>query len=172
MILLILSAAPHLCAGRGNNQSPLNSTVCDYGASKHPGYASYFKGMNKLYQRIEKETCLPAHRECGWPHSSKKLPQFVLIIGLEGSAHHFWTKLLYSPVFDCVWVNSRHYRRDVGDGVPRRTPKELRSGILEQMDIREREAPPRCRFLAMVGAMSDLSQEDIGQRRLISNGCD
>jgi hypothetical protein len=145
LLFLILCAAPYLCISKESYRSPLNSSVCDRGARKNPGYANYFKGMNKLYHKNEKETCFPAHRECGWPNKATKLPQFVLIIGLEGSAHHFWTKLLYSPVFECVWVNSRHYRRDVGDGVPRRTAKELRSGILEQMEIREKEAPPRCK---------------------------
>lgn len=109
-------------------------------------YQKYFSSMKKLYQGHEEETCLSYHQKCGWSiqNNHKKLPQFILVIGLEGSAHHFWTKLLYTPVIECVWVNSRHYRRDVGDGVPRRTPAELRSGILEQMEIREREAPPRC----------------------------
>ena len=38
-------------------------------------------------------------------------------------------------------VNARHYRRDVEDGVPRRTPLELETGLKEQFAIRRREVP-------------------------------
>jgi hypothetical protein len=145
-VLALLWSREVTVTAKKDHSSSLNITrFCDPGASTKKGYQDYFKGMNKIYQNIESETCLPVQRQCGWPKQGSNKPQFVLIIGLEGSAHHFWTKLLYSPIFDCVWVNSRHYRRDVGDGVPRRTPPELRSGILEQMDIREKEAPPRCK---------------------------
>ena len=40
------------------------------------------------------------------------------------------------PVFDCTWINARHYRRDVGDGVARVTSTDLASGIREQFAMR------------------------------------
>jgi hypothetical protein len=54
-------------------------------------------------------TCLPVHQKCGWPQETfeggKKLPLYVLVVGLEGSGHHFWTKLLNDPLFQCNWVS-------------------------------------------------------------------
>ena len=41
----------------------------------------------------------------------------------------------------CLQVNARHYRRDVEDGVPRRTPWELETGLKEQFAIRRKEVP-------------------------------
>ena len=38
-------------------------------------------------------------------------------------------------------MNARHYRRDVEDGVPRRTPWELETGLKEQFAIRRKEVP-------------------------------
>ena len=84
------------------NSSSFSSSSCKKLNSKD--YLSYFKGMNKMYENKEVGTCLPIHRECGWSKQNSHLPQFSLVIGLEGSAHHFWTQLLYTPIFDCVWV--------------------------------------------------------------------
>mmetsp|Transcript_22231 Transcript_22231/g.32342 ORF Transcript_22231/g.32342 Transcript_22231/m.32342 type:complete len:333 (+) Transcript_22231:51-1049(+) len=122
-----------------------HSIHCDSNAQVYSGYTDYFNGMKKIYQNIEDGTCIPVHRECGWPKQTSNLPQYVLVVGLEGSAHHFWTKLLNTPIYDCVWINARHYRRDIGDGVPRRTPEELRSGIQEQLALRVKEHPPACK---------------------------
>ena len=139
----------------------VNSTICDHSAAYNRGYQDYFVSMKKLYNSIgEEQTCVPIHRQCGWPKQSSNLPQFVLVIGLEGlliifgrsySTLQFMIAFGYVICFVCYLllirkkVNARHYRRDVGDGVPRRTPEELRSGILEQFDIRMRESPPMCK---------------------------
>ena len=54
------------------------------------------------------------------------------------SGHHLWTELLEQPLFDCVWINGRHYNRDIGDGVPRTTVKDLSSGFQDQFKLRKR----------------------------------
>lgn len=63
---------------------------------------------------------------------------FALIRKFYSSGHHLWTELLEQPLFDCVWINGRHYNRDIGDGVPRTTVKDLSSGIQEQFKLRKR----------------------------------
>ena len=106
-------------------------TECDPTARENQDYKRYFDGMNTIYRGDARMTCLPQHMECGWPavaSTSKKLPLLVMSVGLEGAGHHLWTDLLKGPVFDCVWVNARHYRRDIADGVPRLTPEELHEG--------------------------------------------
>lgn len=70
-----------------------SSSICDSTASQNEGYRNYFNGMKKIYDNSEEGTCVPIHRECGWPKQNTHLPQFVLVIGLEGSGHHFWTDL-------------------------------------------------------------------------------
>jgi len=109
-------------------------------------YKRYFDGMNSIYPgRAAEGTCLPVHQACGWPAVGKKdLPTFVISVGLEGAGHHLWTEILNDPVFDCVWTNARHYRRDVADGVPRMTPQELMAGIREQLKLRVADGKPAC----------------------------
>jgi hypothetical protein len=95
----------------------------------------YFDGMGRIYSTLQDSTCLPVHKACGWPTAStrKNLPLMVLSVGLEGAGHHLWTELMAKPLFDCVWINARHYRRDVGDGVARTSPEELKAGFQEQV---------------------------------------
>lgn len=107
------------------------SPECDPTARGNLDYQRYFDGMSTIYRSDVRMTCLPQHMECGWPAvalTSKKLPLLVMSVGLEGAGHHLWTELLKGPVFDCVWINARHYRRDIADGVPRLTPEELHEG--------------------------------------------
>ena len=83
------------------------NTHCDSTASTNSRYANYFEDMNKIYRGQDEGTCLPLHQKCGWPRETfggKKLPLYVLVVGLEGSGHHFWTKLLFDPLFQCNWV--------------------------------------------------------------------
>ena len=114
-----------------------NALLCDSSTKNNPKYQSYFDGMKRIYKLDAQNTCLQAHIECGWPAviqpqlDSKKLPLLVLSVGLEGAGHHLWTEILDEPVFDCVWKNARHYRRDIGDGVSRTTPEELEEGITD-----------------------------------------
>jgi len=114
-------------------------------------YARYLESMTRLYQRGGESTCLPMHKACGWPravqHGGKRLPLFVLSVGLEGAGHHLWTELLDSPVVDCLWINGRHYQRDVGDGVPRTTVSKLASGIREQFQLRLDSGKPACKTI-------------------------
>ena len=100
------------------------------------GYKRYFDAIESIYPP-EKQigTCIPVHKQCGWPSISKSnerlaleqstLPLLVLSVGLEGAGHHLWTEILEIPVFECVWINGRHYHRDIGDGVPRTTTEKL-----------------------------------------------
>ena len=107
---------------------------CDPSAQNNPEFQSYFGGMSTIYKGQTGSTCIQNHMECGWPSisrtgkSAKELPLLVLSVGLEGAGHHLWTEILSEPVFDCVWVNARHYRRDIADGVPRATSAELEEG--------------------------------------------
>ncbi len=66
-------------------------------------------------------------------------------MGLEGAGHHLWTEVLEKPLFDCVWINARHYKRDIGDGVPRTTVAELKSGFMEQFKHRSEAGLPACK---------------------------
>ena len=99
--------------------------VCDSSSKSNPAYKRYFDGLASIYRGKDEGTCVPVHKECGWPMvpkttaGGKKLPLLVLSVGLEGAGHHLWTEILDRPVFDCVWINGRHYHRDIADGVPR-----------------------------------------------------
>lgn len=107
------------------------SVDCDPTAKNNPKFKRYFDGMSTIYQGEARKTCLVQHMKCGWPAVpavGKKLPLLVVSVGLEGAGHHLWTEILKGPVFDCVWTNARHYRRDVADGVPRLTAEELHEG--------------------------------------------
>ena len=130
-----------------SSSSSSSARKCDAGAKTNPLYKRYFDGMNSIYPGHAAEgTCLPVHQACGWPAVGKKdLPTFVISVGLEGAGHHLWTEILNDPVFDCVWTNARHYRRDVADGVPRMTPQELMAGIREQLKLRVADGKPACR---------------------------
>lgn len=128
------------------------SKECDRPSSAaNPKSLRYFDGMKSIYfDNKDQSTCLPQHRECGWAPvglPAKHLPTFVLSVGLEGAGHHLWTELLQEPVVDCLWVNGRHYRRDIGDGVPRTTVEDLKQGILEQYALREQGGKSRCELI-------------------------
>ena len=74
--------------------SSLNASVCDTMAGQREEYRDYFNSMKKIYSKTSEEgTCVPVHRQCGWPAQNPHIPQYVLVIGLEGSGHHFWTEL-------------------------------------------------------------------------------
>jgi hypothetical protein len=121
--------------------------ACNKNAGTNEGYAKYFAAMRSIYQNSLDHTCLAQHTKCGWPSTTtaNNLPLFVLSIGLEGAGHHLWTELLEQPVFDCVWINGRHYQRDIGDGVPRTTPMHLAAGFKEQFEMRKQTGKPPCR---------------------------
>jgi hypothetical protein len=121
-IVMLLSIVPFILIFNVVASLDASSLVCDSSASQNEGYRNYFNGMKKIYRNAEEGTCIPIHRECGWPKQNSHLPQFVLVIGLEGSGHHFWTDLyiyvqcvkystnqllfarLNRPIHDCVWV--------------------------------------------------------------------
>jgi len=87
-----------------------NEEICDKDSEKNSGYNNYFSAMRNIYQNKYDSTCLPVQKSCGWPVAEKKLPLFVLSVGLEGAGHHLWTELFEKPLFDCVWVSfkSKH----------------------------------------------------------------
>ena len=117
-------------------------------------YQNYLTGMANIYKNKDSETCVPIHRACAWPPpppstTAPKLPLFVLSVGLEGAGHHLWSELLAEPVFapGCLWINGRHYQRDVGDGVPRLSEVTLAAGLKEQFKIRRDSGMPPCRAI-------------------------
>jgi len=131
---------PAECGAYGESSSRLGS------------YTRYFEGMDAIYRRYGggRETCFPVHKACGWPSTRSQkphLPLFVLSVGLEGAGHHLWSEKLDVPVVDCLWINGRHYHRDIGDGVPRTTAAELESGLLEQFKLRQESGKPPCRTI-------------------------
>jgi hypothetical protein len=108
--------------------------------------------MNSIYKRTGLDgTCIPVHKQCGWPPikstANKKLPLLVFSIGLEGAGHHLWTEILQKPVFDCIWINGRHYYRDLSDGVPRTTYEQAVSGFKEAFQLRREGGQPPCRTI-------------------------
>jgi hypothetical protein len=106
--------------------------------------------MKTISNGKEDGTCLPVHYQCGWPSTSQqssKLPTFVLSVGLEGAGHHLWTEILEHPVHDCVWINSRQYDRDIGDGIPKTSVPRLHDAIIEQFKLREQVGKPPCRYI-------------------------
>ena len=143
-------------------------SVCDSDASSKAGYQTYFDDIEKIYGEHDtvrtgyQSTCLPLHKKCGWPKQTSAplgssgsaggavkyddLPLFVLSVGLEGAGHHLWTELM-KPVFDCTWINGRHYHRDVGDGVARVSSNDLASGIREQFAMRAKNGKKPCRSI-------------------------
>lgn len=123
--------------------------LCDKTVSANSNVKRYFDGLDSIYRPIGGEgTCLPIHKECGWPVDGKaNLPTFVLSVGLEGAGHHLWTEILDTPVFDCVWINGRHYNRDISDGVPRTSAYELKQGMMEQLDFRKQAGKPPCKSI-------------------------
>lgn len=106
--------------------------------------------MKSIYKLTgEDGTCLPVHRECGWPKTQEnsKLPLFVLSVGLEGAGHHLWTEIFQKPVFDCVWTNGRHYNREIGDGIPRTTLQVAYQGFKEMFSMRAQSGLPPCKSI-------------------------
>lgn len=163
--LFIISILVYFVAAQWN-QTNLRRSLLSSGNDPHCGangresmeqlqsYSSYFDGMKSIYRNYGNgdETCLPVHRSCGWPRTpqpsnKKRLPLFVLSVGLEGAGHHLWTEILDVPVVDCLWINGRHYHRDIGDGVPRTTVEELKSGLMEQFSMRAESGQSPCRTI-------------------------
>ena len=133
-------------SSHSNRKLITTSSSCDFRANQNPGYTKYFKGIGNIYNDVNLAgTCLKTHQECGWParDTTKNLPMFVLSVGLEGAGHHLWTELMNSPVFDCVWINGRHYNRNIGDGVARRHREDLAEGFREQFRLRRPGRPCR-----------------------------
>jgi hypothetical protein len=142
----------------------LSSDHCDNSAGTKAGYQEYFSDIEKIYgfsntvKTGYKSTCLPVHQKCGWPkvessiHQSKTgtaykdLPLFVISVGLEGAGHHLWTEMM-QPLFDCNWINARHYMRNVGDGIARTTSADLSMGIREQFAMRAKNQKPPCKSI-------------------------
>lgn len=124
------------------------TAACESKASLQ-SYERYFQGMDSINRRFgDRETCFPLHKSCGWPAApSNGLPLFVLSVGLEGAGHHLWTEILDTPVVDCLWINGRHYQRDVGDGVPRTTVAKLEAGFREQFQLRLEGGKPKCKTI-------------------------
>ena len=128
-----------------------NVVECDPTTKSNSLFKRYFEGMSSIYHgSLDEGTCLPVHRECGWPRTppdspAKKLPLFVLSVGLEGAGHHLWTEIMNPPIFDCVWTNARHYQRDLADGVPRTSVAMLKRGFQEQFELRKSINKPPCK---------------------------
>jgi hypothetical protein len=114
-------------------------------------YSNYFNGIDKIYYRGNVGTCLSVHKECGWtnpqPLVKSDLPIFVLSVGLEGAGHHLWTEVLDLPIHDCVWINGRHYDRDIGDGVAKSSPARLYDAITEQLKLLAQAGKPPCKAI-------------------------
>ena len=141
----------------------LTETKCDVRVKSNTAYYAYFKAMDNIYDNptsamhvsrsnpstsLVADTCLASHKECGWsPAPKNNLPTFVLSVGLEGAGHHLWTEILDVPVFDCVWINARHYKRNVGDGVPRTTASDLKSGFKEMLKFRTDKGMAPCKSI-------------------------
>jgi hypothetical protein len=91
-------------------------------------FSKYFNGMRSIYGTDVAQTSVNEHMRCGWGGTAagggsgsgsssssrsdssdapKKLPLFVLSVGLEGAGHHLYSDLFAKPVFDCVWVKTR-----------------------------------------------------------------
>ena len=119
--------------------------------SLNSGYKNYLNAMKSIYGDVDiSRTCLPYHFSCGFssdPPMKPNLPTYVLSVGLEGAGHHLWTEILDRPLFDCVWINGRHYARDTADGVPRTTVAELKRGFLEQFKLRKDNNQQPCRTI-------------------------
>jgi hypothetical protein len=120
---------------------------CNSDAPNDVKLQKYFKGMDRIYKGEDEGTCLAVHKQCGWPAQPSNLPLFVLSVGLEGAGHHLWTEILEQPVFDCVWINGRHYERDVADGVPRATVEKQIAGFKEQLKMRLETGKKACKSI-------------------------
>jgi hypothetical protein len=131
-----------------NNNDTITFDECDKTTPSNPGFSRYFKGMDAIYSATGPDgTCLPVHKECGWPKRKNpdKLPLLVFSLGLEGAGHHLYSELLNKPLFDCVWINGRHYHRDLGDGVARTTLQSAYSGFKEAAQLRAQSRAPPCK---------------------------
>ncbi len=145
----------HGVLGKLHQGSP---PFCEVNTKSNPEFAPYFHAMRNVYESpnskmhtssksssLLSDTCLKEHFDCGWsPQPKNGLPTFVLSVGLEGAGHHLWTEILDVPVFDCVWTNGRHYKRSVGDGVPRTTVHDLQSGFQEMLKLRTDKGMKPC----------------------------
>jgi len=149
-----------LLNSNGQIKRALTETKCDTRVKSNMAFNAYFKAMDNIYSHstsalhltrlnpssiLTADTCLNSHKECGWSSAPKNnLPQFLLSVGLEGAGHHLWTEILDTPVFDCVWINARHYKRNVGDGVPRTTTADLKTGFQEMLKFRTDKGMAPC----------------------------
>ena len=144
----ILALSVHAYNSSYSRRLGFDEKTCDGATATNPLYERYFQGMNNIYGQAEEGTCYPVHKQCGWPRQNElKLPTMVLSVGLEGAGHHLWTKLMEKPVFDCVWINGRHYHRDIADGVPRTTPSKLAEGFKEQFKMRVDSGQTPCKTI-------------------------
>jgi hypothetical protein len=124
------------------------SENCLENTQNKTSYKNYFTGMRNIYQKVLVEgTCFPIHEKCGWKALDSKLPLYILSVGLEGAGHHLWTEILSQPVFDCVWINGRHYNRDIADGVPKTTFDEQKEAILSQFKMRKDSGKQACKTI-------------------------
>jgi hypothetical protein len=131
-----------------NSNDTISFEECDKSTRSNPGYSRYFTGMEAIYKATGADgTCLPVQKECGWPKRKNpdKLPLLVFSLGLEGAGHHLYSELLNKPLFDCVWINGRHYHRDLGDGVARTTLQSAYSGFKEAAQLRAQSRMPPCK---------------------------
>lgn len=159
-VIILLSRTFQLYAQVIENNFDFNLTVnrslqeadesefCDKSVSDSLKFKKYFDGLSSIYYGSKSEgTCLPVHKSCGWPKiksASSNLPMLVLSVGLEGAGHHLWTEILDNPVVDCLWINGRHYHRDIADGVPRTEVSKLHQGISEQYQLRKDSGKAAC----------------------------
>ena len=120
-------------------------TNCDASVKNSASYQNYFRAMKSIYGQSLDTTCIAQHAACGWSAEPSKLPLFVLSVGLEGAGHHLYSELLGVPVVDCLWINGRHYHREIADGVPRTTPLKLAEGFKEQLAMRASAGKPPCK---------------------------
>ena len=74
----------------------INNTIeCDGSVADNLLFRRYFNGVFSMYRNDNSQpldyiqnTCIPKHHRCGWatiePKLKKKLPVYVLSVGLEG----------------------------------------------------------------------------------------
>jgi hypothetical protein len=156
LLILVFTSSHGLALNSTMSRILTESDPCDSSISSSEGFKDYFADLSHIYSKGsplgdkgEIGTCLQEHKKCGWasPPTNKDLPLLVISVGLEGAGHHLWTELMEKPVFDCVWINARHYKRDIGDGVARTTPELLEKGFREQFAMRKQSGKPMCKSI-------------------------
>lgn len=93
--------------------------ICSSSNSTTTKYPNYFTNYRTRNCATTLPRCIETQQQNGWIQSNNStLPLVVFLVGIEGSGHHLFRKILEKPLFDCVWEMGPHYEKTSTGMVP------------------------------------------------------